>query len=116
MFGSLVGGGFVVSCGGGRWGVDWVGGWWGAAAGTNLSLFSLSQQREQQDKAAEMGHRFPGRTGRPDRSCCIRHQHIFLRSSTGRPVHYVQHDVQPEETNAFMDPQFRPVIYNHRTS
>ncbi|XP_041796258.1 otogelin [Chelmon rostratus] len=32
-----------------------------AAAGTNLSLFSLSQQREQQDKAAEMGHRFPGR-------------------------------------------------------
>lgn len=50
----LVGGGFVVS--------GWGGG--GVAAGTNLSLFSLSQQREQQDKAAEMGHRFPGRAGR----------------------------------------------------
>lgn len=49
-----------------------VPGWWWVcivrgvklAAETNLSLFSLSQQQEQQDKAAEMGHRFPGRAGR----------------------------------------------------
>lgn len=36
-----------------------------ASWGTNLSLFSVSLQWEQQDKAAEMGHRFPGRAGRP---------------------------------------------------
>lgn len=35
-----------------------------ASWGTNLSLFSVPLQREQQDKAAEMGHRFPGRAGR----------------------------------------------------
>lgn len=35
-----------------------------ASWGTNLSLFCVSLQREQQDKAAEMGHRFPGRAGR----------------------------------------------------
>ncbi len=44
-----------------------VGLWCLGASGsgeTNLSLFSVSQQREQRDKAAEMGHRFPGRAGR----------------------------------------------------
>jgi hypothetical protein len=32
--------------------------------GTNHSLFSFFQQRKQQDNAAEMGYRFPKRTGR----------------------------------------------------
>lgn len=38
--------------------------WGESVARTNLSLFSLSQQREKQYKAAEMGHRFPGSAGR----------------------------------------------------
>lgn len=53
------------------WVIWSVPGWWwvcgvrGESSGRNKPLLVLlSQQREQRDKAAEMGHRFPGRAGR----------------------------------------------------
>lgn len=70
-----------------------------AAAWTNLSLFSLSQQREQQDKAAEMGHRFPGRAGRqPHWSLMLME---LLQAANMQP------EITPKKLSATLTPKHR---------
>ncbi|XP_061590678.1 otogelin [Cololabis saira] len=74
------------------------------------------QRREQQDKAAEMGHRFPGRAGPSDDKPCTGNQHICIQSVTGQLDCWVQPNVfqDREDTKGLVEPRVSyPTIDSH---